>query len=147
MTADAWMLASLHAALDASEARAVGELSTRLIDDHGDQHSPVLLVTMGGHGDLEIYVDVSPSQITASALLWPCDDQPDRNGFNDFLLRTQKVMPLSNFGIVTVGGRDFYELCGELATTSPLDTVLIELRTLAENAIAAATDLHAKHPA
>lgn len=146
MTAAAWTLASLQAALDTTEAHAAGELSTRRLDDHGDQHNPVLLVTMTGHGDLEVYVDVGPSQITASALLWPCDDQPDRNGFNDFLLRTQKVMPLSNFGIVTVGGRDFYELCGELATTSPIDTVLIELRTLAENAIAAAIDLHAKRP-
>lgn len=147
MIAAAWTLASLHAALDASPASIAGELSTRLLDDHGDQHSPVLLVTMAGHGDLEIYVDVSPSQITASALLWPCDDQPDRSAFNEFLLRTQKVMPLSNFGIVTVGGRDFYELCGELATTSQIDDVLIELRTLAENAIGAATDLHGKHAA
>lgn len=140
MTAAPWTLASLQQALDASDARAAGDLSTRLIDDHGS----VLLVTMMAHGDLKIYVNVSPLQITASALLWACDDQPDRNAFNEFLLKTQKVMPLSNFGIVEVQGRDFYELCGELATTSPLDTILIELRTLAENAIAAATDLHAK---
>lgn len=144
MIVAAWTLASLQAALDAQPS---GELSTRRLDNHGDAHRPVLLVTMTGHGDLEVYVDVSASEITASALLWPCDDQPDRNAFNDFLLRTQKVMPLSNFGIVTVGGRDFYELCGELAATSPIDTVLIELRTLAENAIAAATDLHAKRAA
>ena len=42
----------------------------------------------------------------------------------------------------------FYELFGELATSSRLDTVIIELRTLAENAIDAATDLrHAQIPA
>ncbi len=146
MTA-AWTLASLHAALDDSPARAAGELTTRLLDDHGDEHSPVLLVIMAGHGDLEIFVDVGPSQITASTLLWPCDEQPDRNGFNEFLLRTQKVMPLSNFGIVSVNGRDFYELAGELATTSQIDDVLTELRTLAENAISAATDLHGRHAA
>lgn len=141
MTVAAWTLASLQAALD---AEASDDLSTRLLDDYGDNHSPVMLVTMTGYGDLEIYVDVSLSQITASALLWPCDDQPDRDAFNEFLLRTQKVIALSNFGIVTVSGHDFYELCGELATSSPIDTVLIELRTLAANAIAAATDLHAK---
>ena len=140
MTVAAWTLPTLQLALDSSEAHAGGELSTRLTEDHGS----VLVVTMTAHGNLEVFVNVSPTQITASALLWPCDDQPDRNAFNDFLLRTQKVMPLSNFGIVEVNGRDYYELCGELATTSPLDTVLIELRTLAENAIAAATDLHAK---
>ena len=140
MTVAAWTLPTLQLALDSSDAHAVGEVSTRLTEDHGS----VIVVTMTSHGDLEVFVNVIPTQITASALLWPCDDQPDRNAFNDFLLRTQKVMPLSNFGIVEVNGRDYYELCGELATTSPLDTVLIELRTLAENAIAAATDLHAK---
>lgn len=144
MTGPAWTLTSLYSALSASEAQGAGDLSARLLDDHGDQHSPVLLVTMRSHGDLEIYVDVNASQITASTLLWPCDDQPDRNAFNEFLLRTQKVMPLSNFGIVAIRGRDFYELCGELATTSSIDEVLIELHTLAENAIVAATDLHAK---
>lgn len=147
MTGAAWTLKSLYLALGASEAHGAGDLSARLLDGHGDHQSPVLLVTMKSHGDLEIYVDVSASQITASALLWPCDDQPERNAFNEFLLRTQKVMPLSNFGIVAIGGRDFYELCGELATTSSIDNVLIELHTLAENAIAAATDLHAKSAA
>jgi len=140
MTIAPWTLATLKLALDRDSVDAASELSTRMADEHGS----VLLITMTAHGDLEIYVNVSATQITASALLWPCDDQPDRNAFNDFLLRTQKVMPLSNFGIVEVNGRDYYELCGELATTSPIDTVFIELRTLAENAIAAATDLHAK---
>jgi len=140
MTIAPWTLATLKLALDRDSVDAPSELSTRMADEHGS----VLLITMTAHGDLEIYVNVSATQITASALLWPCDDQPDRNAFNDFLLRTQKVMPLSNFGIVEVNGRDYYELCGELATTSPIDTVFIELRTLAENAIAAATDLHAK---
>ena len=76
-------------------------------------------------------------------LLWPCDEQPDRPGFNELLLKAQKLVPLSNFGIATVDGRDFYELFGELATTTSLDTIVIELRTLAENAIEAATDLRA----
>ena len=57
-------------------------------------------------------------------------------------------LPATNFGIGTVDGRDYYELFGELATSSRLDTVIIELRTLAENAIDAATDLrHAQIPA
>ena len=74
-------------------------------------------------------------------LLWPCDEQPDRPAFNEFLLKAQKLVPLSNFGIATVDGRDFYELFGELATTTSLDTIVIELRTLADNALEAATDL------
>jgi hypothetical protein len=69
------------------------------------------------------------------------DEQEDRHAFNEFLLKAQKIVPLSNFAISTVGARDYYELVGELATTTPLDTILIELRTLAENAIQAASDL------
>jgi len=96
---------------------------------------------MHEHGDLELFVNVSEAQISASTLLWPCDEQEDQNAFNAFLLKSQKLVPLSNFGIGSVEGRDYYELFGELATSSRLDTVVIELRTLAENAIDAATDL------
>ena len=45
------------------------------------------------------------------------------------------------FGITTVDGRDYYELMGELSCKTTLQTVLIELRTLADNAIRAASDL------
>jgi uncharacterized protein YjfI (DUF2170 family) len=74
-------------------------------------------------------------------LLWPVDEQKDAPAFNEFLLKAQKLVPLSNFGISTVGARDYYELFGELATTSSLDDILIELRVLAQNAIEAASDL------
>ena len=37
--------------------------------------------------------------------------------------------------------RDYYELFGEIANKTSLQTILIELRTLAENAIDAASDL------
>lgn len=137
MTDSAWTVRTLKTALDHSDAVAEGEFSARIVEGT----DPVLLVTMHSHGDLEIFVNVSEAQIAASVLLWPCDEQPDRAAFNEFLLKAQKLVPLSNFGIGTVGERDYYELFGELATTSSLETVVIELRTLAENAIEAATDL------
>jgi uncharacterized protein YjfI (DUF2170 family) len=139
MTDIAWTVRTLKAALDLSEPVRAGEFSLRIVEGA----DPVLLVTMHNHGDLEAYVNVSEEQIAASVLLWPCDEQPDRAAFNEFLLKAQKLVPLSNFGIATVDGRDFYELFGELATTSSLDTIVIELRALAENAIEAATDLRA----
>ena len=54
---------------------------------------------------------------------------------------TCRYCSASNFGISTVGDRDYYELFGELAPASSLDDILIELRVLAENAIEAASDL------
>lgn len=137
MTDIAWTIRTLKAALDGTAAVTSGEFSVRVIEGA----DPVLLATMHLQGDLEVFVNVSEAQIAASVLLWPCDEQADRPAFNEFLLKAQKLVPLSNFGIATVDGRDFYELFGELATTSSLDTIVIELRTLAENAIEAATDL------
>ena len=137
MTDIAWTVRTLKAALDLSEPVQGGEFGLRIVEGA----DPVLLVTMHNHGDLEEYVNVSVEQIAASVLLWPCDEQSDRAALNEFLLKAQKLVPLSNFGIATVDGRDFYELFGELATTSSLDTIIIELRALAENAIEAATDL------
>lgn len=139
MTDTVWTVRTLKAALDNSEPVRAGELGLRIVEGA----DPVLLVTMHHHGDLEAFVNVSEEQIAASVLLWPCDEQPDRAAFNEYLLKAQKLVPLSNFGIATVDGRDFYELFGELATDSPLHAIETELRALADNAIEAATELRA----
>ena len=134
MTTPAWTVRSLKTAL----SDGLSDAMTAKIVEGAD---PILLVTMHDHGDLEIFVSVSDQQIAASVLLWPVDEQEDKHAFNEFLLKAQKLVPLSNFGISAVGDRDFYELFGELAPSSSLDDILIELRVLAENAIEAASDL------
>jgi len=134
MTTAAWTVRSLQAALSTGGGEA---LTARVVEGA----DPILLVTMHEQGDLEIFVSASDQQIAASVLLWPVDEQEDRHAFNEFLLKAQKLVPLSNFGIGTVGDRDYYELFGELAPSSSLDDILIELRVLAENAIEAASDL------
>ena len=137
MSQTAWTVRTLKAALDDAPGRGADELTARVLEGA----EPVLLVTMHWQGDLEVFVSVSDQQIAASTLLWPVDEQKDRHAFNEFLLKAQKLVPLSNFGISAVNGRDYYELFGELATTSSLDDILIELRVLAQNAIEAASDL------
>lgn len=137
MTQSPWTVRSLQSALAQSPDLHSGELSARVLEGA----EPVLLVTMHEQGELEIFVSVTDAQIAASVLLWPVDEQRERHAFNEFLLKAQKLVPLSNFGIATVDGRDFYELFGEIATTTPLDTIVIELRALAENAITAASDM------
>ena len=140
MTPTAWTVRSLKTAL----SDGLSDAMTAKIVEGAD---PILLVTMHDHGDLEIFVSVSDQQIAASVLLWPVDEQADRHAFNEFLLKAQKLVPLSNFGISTVGERDYYELFGELATSSSIDDILIELRTLAFNAIEAASDLRTEFTA
>lgn len=127
----AWTVPAVKAALDASTLVREGEMTLRVLEGA----DPVLLATMHEYGDLPIYLSVGGDQIVCSVLLWPVSEQSDTARFNEFLLKAQRVVPLSNFAITTVGDQDVYELMGELSSKTTLHTILIELRTLAENAI------------
>lgn len=126
-----WTVPAIKAALDGSTLLRDGEMSLRVVEGA----EPVLLATMHEYGDLPVYLSVGGAQIVCSVLLWPVAEQNDRHAFNEFLLKAQRVVPLSNFAITNVGGEDVYELMGELSCKTTLQTILIELRTLAENAI------------
>jgi uncharacterized protein len=132
-----WSVKSLADALSETRLLRDGELTARVLEGT----EPVLQITMHEFGDLPIFLSVGAEQIVVSALMWPVDEQKDQAAFNVFLLKAQKLVPLSNFGITTVAGRDYYEIFGELACKTTLQTVIIELRMLAENAIRAAEDL------
>lgn len=131
----AWTTSSLFTALSGPEH--AGEFQVERIEGS----SPVLVVRMLDHGDLSILLSVGEEQIVVATLLWPVDEQPDTAAFNTFLLKAQKLVPLSNFAISEVDGRDYYELMGELSTESRLSTIVLELKVLAENAISAAGEL------
>ena len=126
-----WTVPAIRDALEASTLVREGEISLRVVEGA----DPVLLATMHEYGDLPVYLSVGGAQIVCSVLLWPVAEQADRHAFNEFLLKAQRVVPLSNFAITNVGGEDVYELMGELSCKTTLQTILIELRTLAENAI------------
>ncbi len=126
-----WTVPAIKTALDDSSLVREGEMTLRVLEGA----EPVLLATMHEYGDLPIYLSVGGAQIVVSVLLWPVAEQADRERFNEFLLKAQRVVPLSNFAITSVGGEDVYELMGELSCKTTLQTILIELRTLAENAI------------
>ena len=131
----AWTTDSLAEALGSDEHAA------EFAVDRIDAAEPVLRVTMPGQGGLAVFLSVAGDQIVASTLLWPVDEQQDADAFNRFILKAQKLVPLSNFAITEVDGRDYYELIGELATESSLRQIVLELRVLAENALSAAGEL------
>ncbi|CAN5242094.1 YjfI family protein [soil metagenome] len=126
-----WTVPTIKTAVDASPLMRDGEMTLRVLEGA----EPVLLVTMHEYGDLPVYLSVGGAQIVVSVLLWPVSEQADPARFNEFLLKAQRVVPLSNFAITAIGGEDVYELMGELSCKTTLQTILIELRTLAENAI------------
>ena len=127
----AWTVPAIKAALEESALPREGEMTLRVLEGA----DPVLLATMHEYGDLPIYLSVGGAQIVVSVLLWPVAEQADTARFNEFLLKAQRIVPLSSFAITTVGDQDVYELIGELSSKTTLQTIVIELRTLAENAI------------
>ena len=131
-TTQVWTIERLAEALAAPDH--LGEVSVERVGE-------VLRVTLLDHGDLSVFLSVAGEQIVVSTLLWPVDEMDDAPAFNHFLLKAQKLVPLSNFAITDVDGREYYELIGELSVESSLRTILIELRVLAHNALDAAADL------
>jgi uncharacterized protein YjfI (DUF2170 family) len=130
-----WTTESLCKALAESEAGTDGAIQVEMVAgvDSG------ILITMEEFGDLPLLMSVSGSQILVDTLLWPVEDVNDTAAFNDLILKTHKLLPLSTFGIRQgPDGRDYYEMFGSLSAASILESVLFEIETLADNAMQAA---------
>ena len=127
-----WTTETLQGALAQSEAATEGNIQVELVAGI----DPGILITMHEFGDLPLLMSVSGSQILVETLLWPLEEVADRAAFNDLILRTHKLMPLSSFGIIQgPDGRDYYEIFGSLSAGSKLASVLFEIETLADNAM------------
>ncbi len=130
-----WTTESLLEALSQSSTAIGGGIEVSLVEGT----DPGILVTMKEFGDLPLLMSVSGSQIIVDTLLWPVDEVEDSPGFNEMILKTHKLFPLSTFGIVPgPDGRDYYELFGSLSAGSTLESVIFEIETLADNALQAA---------
>lgn len=130
-----WTTETLLEALTQSEPAKNGEFDVELVEGT----DPGILVVMKEFGDLPLLMSVSGSQIIVDTLLWPVEQIDDSASFNEMILRTHKLFPLSTFGIAAgPDGRDYYELFGSLSAGSILDSVIFELETLADNALQAA---------
>ncbi len=130
-----WTTESLCRALAQSESARDGEINVEMVAGT----DPGILITMVEFGDLPLLMSVSGSQILAETLLWPVDDVKDTAAFNNMILKTHKVLPLSTFGIRQgPDGKEYYEMFGSLSAGSLLESVLFEIETLADNAMQAA---------
>lgn len=135
-----WTAKALHDALIASDGVRLGALSAELIEGA----EPGLYLTMHDYGDLPLYMAVVGRQIVVEAMLWPVSQVHDAAGFNEELLRTHKLFPLSTLGIETIDGEAVYIMFGALSSASSLADVLFEMETLADNVIRA-TEAYAWH--
>jgi uncharacterized protein YjfI (DUF2170 family) len=134
-----WTTNTLYEALVDSAPAKEGSIVVELVEGA----DPGILVTMTDFGDLPLLMSVSGTQILVDTLLWPVDDVADPAAFNDMILRTHKIVPLSTFGIRQASdGKDYYEMFGSLSAGSILESILFEIETLADNAMQAADAYH-----
>ena len=130
-----WTTETLHRALAQSDAAGEDAIKFELVPGI----DPGILIIMAEFGDLPLLMSVSGGQILVETLLWPVDEVKDKAAFNDLILKTHKLLPLSTFGIRQgPDGKDYYEMFGSLSAGSVLESVLFEIETLADNAMQAA---------
>ncbi len=130
-----WTTEKLYQALAESEPAGDGAIKVELVEGT----DPGILVTMTEFGDLPLLMSVSGGQILVDTLLWPVDEVTNPAAFNEFILKTHKLLPLSTFGIRQgPDGKEYYEMFGSLSAGSILESVLFEIETLADNAMQAA---------
>jgi uncharacterized protein len=128
-----WTATALHTALAASDDVRDGEMSIELIDGA----EPGLYLTMHDYGDLPLFMAVVGRQIVVEAMLWPVSQVRDAARFNEEVLRTHRLFPLSTLGIETLDGEAMYIMYGALSAASSLADVLFEIEALADNVIRA----------
>lgn len=129
-----WTTSSLQQALSESEMVASGAVSLELIDGT----EPALHIRMKQYGDLPIFLTVVGEQILAESVLWPLEDVRGVGKFNDEVLRTHKLFPLSTISLDTMpDGNQYYTMFGALSATSIIENVVFEIETLADNVIKA----------
>lgn len=90
-------------------------------------------------GDLPVFVTAAGEQVLVECLLWPQSMVNDIAAFNDEVLVTHKIFPLSTISLDTLpNGERYYTMFGALSAFSALDDIVFEIELLADNVIKAA---------
>ena len=114
-----WTTTTLCEALAQSGPAAEGAIEVELVEGA----DPGILITMTEFGDLPLLMSVSGGQILVDTLLWPVDSVDNAAAFNELILKSHKLVPLSTFGIRPgPDGKDYYEMFGSLSAGSILES-------------------------
>lgn len=133
-----WTIETLKQAIQDSDDLLPGEFECR----KSVGASPVLEVAVEAAGGVTLFVAVQDEQIVTTTMLWARADQEDPVAFEAMMLRAHKVcLPLSALSIDTIDGQEYYELFGTMSARSTVQSIIVEFRTIANNAIELARDL------
>ena len=136
-----WTIQSLYKALTKESLFTSGSAGLQLVDGT----EPCLEILMKEFGDLPVYLTVSGEQVIADAVLWPLSQVKDAGALNDEVLRTHKLFPLSTISLDRFpDGTDYYTIFGALSSASLVQNIVLEIETLAANAIKA-TEAYGEH--
>ncbi|OEC32619.1 hypothetical protein A7D25_23200 [Pseudomonas sp. 21C1] len=131
MTAgNTWSTKRLFDALSAVDIDTLGDVHIVLIE--GAEQA--IRIEMNDFGGLPIFIVVAGEQIIVDTLLVGTEGVADEHGFNDAVLRSREMFPLSSIGIETMpNGESAYNMFGALSASSTVTNVVTEILTLAEN--------------
>ncbi|MEG5549180.1 DUF2170 family protein [Enterobacter wuhouensis] len=100
-----------------------------------ENNSDLLIVRMNDFGDLPLSIFITSRQIIIETYICSVNDIKHQADFNLFLLRHQKILPLSSVGISLINHDEYYVAFGALSMSSSPDDIILEMTTLAENAL------------
>ena len=94
-----------------------------------------LIIKMNDYGDLLLSTLFTSRQMIIETVICPVNNIQHQDAFNLFLLRNQKLLPLSSVGISRVRQDEYYVAFGALSLNSTLEDVVLEMTTLVDNAL------------
>ncbi|MDM8192872.1 MULTISPECIES: YjfI family protein [Pseudomonas] len=125
-----WTIDSLFNALKALDEVASQEISLSLIQSS----EPSIKLEMSEFGGLPIHIALAGQQIIVDTVLVDIDSISNVQAFNDAVLRSREMFPLSSIGIESMpNGQTVYNMFGALSADSSLTNVVTEVKTLVDN--------------
>jgi uncharacterized protein YjfI (DUF2170 family) len=130
-----WTIDTLHSALVELDVVKNKEIELTLIQGA----EPSLSLAMSNFGGLPIIIAIAGDQILVDSVLVYASQVKDAAAFNETVLRSRDIFPLSSIGIETMpNGETVYNMFGALSAASSLTVIVHEVLTLADNVIRAA---------
>lgn len=130
-----WTISALYAAFAELDEVKTNRISATLVQGA----EPTLSLILDDFGGLPIVIAISGDQILVDSVLVYASEVNDVAAFNDTVLRSRDIFPLSSIGIETMpDGETVYSMFGALSAASSLTVIVHEVLTLADNVIRAA---------
>lgn len=125
-----WTIDRLFTALQPLDEVVANDITLSLLQ--GSESS--IKLEMNDFGGLPIYIAVVGEQIIVDTVLVDVESINDVPTFNDAVLRSREMFPLSSIGIESMpNGQVVYNMFGALSADSSLTNIVTEVKTLVDN--------------